>query len=128
MDIATTNGDLSLIRTAEEEYDLALFKGVDVKRALETPQTYIKEWSLEGELMEIDGEFGNPIYSKAHEPLSLEWLKEVQADIRTALSFLDQQIIVNYVGVNSELDKVEIEVDYQLNQQNLQTTLQLPLS
>lgn len=118
MDISTQLGDLSLLQTKEDEFDLALSDEVYVRRALETPQTYLSEWVLQPTLSQIDERFGNPIYLKVSEPLTLSWLTEVQSDVVTALSFLEEQIVVNYVNVSSSLDSVSIEVSYSLNNQN----------
>lgn len=136
MDIALFNEDLNVVQTEHTEagdaYDLVLqsadvARTLLVRRAVETPEHYLSRFVLTEEGLTLsDHEFGDPLYTKLSEPLSINLVTEAGRDIRQALSHLDETITVDSVGVGlTDLDALKVQVNYSVD--NQQATMEVPI-
>ncbi len=135
-DLALSNEDLSVAHTdhteAGDAFDLLLqdddvAKTSLVRRAVETPEHYLSRFVLTGDGLDLsDHEFGDPLYTKLSEPLSINLMTEAGRDVRQALSHLDETITVNSVGVGlTDLEALKVQVNYSID--NQQATMEVPI-
>jgi len=140
MDLLLDYGDISIDKIEYDNqdvyyYDLSIettdqFIAKLVRRTLETPLGYIKKAILENNIKWLDKNYGNPLYSKLSEPLTLSFIVEAQADINRCLNSIRDVpgLTFNSVNIiNYTLDSLDIEVSYTYNQQTTNSLLSLPL-
>jgi hypothetical protein len=140
MDLLLDYGDISIDKIEYDNqdidyYDLSIettdqFITKLLRRTLETPLGYIKKAIVETNIKWLDKDYGNPLYSKLSEPLTLSFIVEAQTDINRCLNSIKgvPGLVFNSVNiVNYNLDSLDIEVNYIYNQQTTNSLLSLPL-
>lgn len=140
MDLLLDYGDISIDKIEYDNqnidyYDLSIettnqFITKLVRRTLETPLGHIKKVIIQNNIQWLDKNYGNPLYSKLSEPLTLSFIIEAQADINRCLNSIKDVpgLTFNSVNiVNYTLDSLDIEVNYTYNQQTTNSLLSLPL-
>ncbi len=137
MDLQLNNEDLDIIKSDEAEdgssfYDLLIDPDPSnslIRRCVETPYAYIGRYLLEEEgLGTIDLDFGNPIYSRLSEPLTVSWISEASRDIDQALTHVDNKTAVEDVTLTISLpDKVNIDIQYSIDGTPSSVTLPIQL-
>lgn len=125
MDLQLSNEDISIVKSGETDDELALYdllmdpdpSNSLIKRCVETPYNYAGRYLLEEEgLGTIDLEFGNPIYSRLSEPLTVSWISEANRDINQALTHVDRNTTVEDVALTISLpNKVNIDIQYTID-------------
>lgn len=95
-----------------------------VRRALETPFSYIGRQVIDSNgSYNHDYTFGNPIYSRLSEAITLNLLSSIKGDSEVALNHIKQPdlSILSVEVLNSDFYTVNVRVDYVINGTN-QTT------
>lgn len=132
MDIKIEVDDFSICKYEGEDdegYDLCFIdrdRSLErlVRRALETPFSYIGRQVIDSNgSYSHDYTFGNPIYSRLSEAITLNLLSSIRQDSEVALTHIKQPdlSILNIEVINSNFYTVDVRVDYIINGTN-QTT------
>ncbi len=126
MDLKVENGDLVLTSSNSNLYDLAVDSDLEsndvslIRKAITTPITYISEWDVN--LNVIDDTFGNPLYRKLSEPLTINWIAQARSEVIKSLVGLDIAGRIESIELGIvDLDKIKVLVTY--NSQNLEVEI-----
>ena len=94
-----------------------------VRRAVETPLGYIGRYIIDTNgISNLDGLFGNAIYSRLSEGLTVNLVSRIRQDIEEAISFVSSEIRLDLIRVNVvSFDTVEVKVEYAIPGQPNQT-------
>ena len=140
MDLTLNYGDL-VIEKVEESfdgisyYDIAL-ETTDqaiaklVKRTLKTPLSYIKTFIVEKSIEYLDVDYGNPLYRKLSENLTISFIEEVQSDIELTLSKIEDVPGLTFgkvTVINLSIDTLDVDVSYTFDNKNVISQFSLSL-
>jgi hypothetical protein len=94
-----------------------------VRRAVETPLGYIGRYVIDTNgISNLDGGFGDAIYSRLSEGLTVNLVSQIKQDIESAISFVSSEINLESVRVNVvSFDTIDVKVEYSLLGQPVQT-------
>jgi hypothetical protein len=131
MDLALHDGDLFIDNEGNfltKDGESAIH--ASVYRAVVTPITYIGRWVLDGgELIYIDGDYGDAIYLDLSEPFDSAWLPMAKGHLQTAMSFVSPVATLNDLSANYKssdgmgIDGVDFNLDYSIGDINGQVLL-----
>ena len=141
MDLLLDFGDLSIekVETGLDDnsfYDLVLeseetFIAKLIRRTLETPLGYIKlAIQNRNSIDYLDKDYGNLLYKKLSEPLTMSFILEAQTDIELALNSIRDIEGLTFSKVivsNFTITSLDIEVNYTYNGKNINSQLVLNL-
>jgi hypothetical protein len=142
VDISLYNEDFALLRSGVEgqsySYDIALEDSPVsstnlLKRSVITPPRWIGAWAIEEEgIIHLDHPYGDDLYLQLSDPLTYQWISNGYANVRKALSYLDDpNITINSVSIavdssdGESSDTANISINYSVGEEELVT--QLPI-
>jgi len=123
MDIQIDVDDFSICQhQGEEEYDLCFIdkeRSLErlVRRALETPFSYIGRHVIDGTgSYNHNYDFGNPIYSKLSEAVTLNLISSINKDSEIAVGKIGNEIsILSIDTAYYNFNEVNVRVEYSIN-------------
>jgi hypothetical protein len=110
MDI-TINEDIETIELLDKKKDLRLENlEASVRRAIQTPLGYLSIFTLEEQgLNYLDSTIGSSIYQSIAEPVTLDFISQIQSAIYESISSSDLLIEVSNISIQLiDLDSINI--------------------